>query len=646
MGRTAPNSSTLSTNTMTTRHLSVAHRLGLSFAAIALLLFAVSAVGIWALRGTTSAMDNMYTARLQPVHQITELKHLAARVRMIQTDAAINHSAERVAALKTEYTAVSTRAKGSWAAYMGAPKDGREKPLADAAHAALVAIDQAFEATMAALVAGKPDEARSLIDTQVAKANPAFNEAVDKLLSYQVEAAASDRGQSLASAERAQWAMAATSVLAALAAALLAWSGTRRITRALGAEPEALSAAAERVAEGDLATPVEVKPGDQTSTMATLARMRAELIKVVGAVRGNADSVATGSAQIAQGNTDLSQRTEEQASALQQTAATMDQLASTVRNNADNARQASQLAGNASQVATRGGEIVGQVVGTMRHINESSRRIADINAVIDGIAFQTNILALNAAVEAARAGEQGRGFAVVAGEVRSLAQRSAEAAKEIKTLISTSVEQVDAGTTLVDQAGQTMGEIVTAIKRVTDVVAEISAASEEQSRGVNQVGQAVGQMDQATQQNAALVEQSAAAAESLKGQALALVAAVNVFRIGRDDRGAAPAAAPSASRARSANAGRASPAPRAAASATPGAARSAAPTAAPTRPEARPDATTDAAANAEDGLSSSEATAAAKAADAKSTVKNPAPLPSTAPAALAGAAGDGEWDEF
>ncbi|MGE5866500.1 MAG: methyl-accepting chemotaxis protein [Rhizobacter sp.] len=310
----------------------------------------------------------------------------------------------------------------------------------------------------------------------------------------------------------------------------LAFYTARRIT---GAALDAMKDA-DRIAAGDLSQPIVATSQDEMGRLReSLGRMQERLAGIVSGVRQNAEGVATASAQIATGNSDLSARTEQQASALEQTAASMEELSSTVKQNADNARQANQLAMGASTVAVQGGEVVSRVVDTMKGINDSSRRIVDIISVIDGIAFQTNILALNAAVEAARAGEQGRGFAVVAGEVRSLAQRSAEAAKEIKTLISDSVQRVEQGTTLVDQAGVTMQEVVASIRRVTDIMGEISAASTEQSSGVAQVGEAVTQMDQATQQNAALVEESAAAAESLKRQAQDLLAAVSVFRTGQ-----------------------------------------------------------------------------------------------------------------
>jgi methyl-accepting chemotaxis protein len=316
----------------------------------------------------------------------------------------------------------------------------------------------------------------------------------------------------------------------ALAAGLGFWV-TRQITKPIAFAVKA----AEGFAQGDLATALNAQGTDEPAQLLhAMETMRTSLAGVVASVRQGSEGVATASAEIAQGNHDLSARTEQQASALEETAASMEELSSTVKQNADSARQANQLAMNASTVAIRGGEVVGQVVETMKGINESSRKISDIISVIDGIAFQTNILALNAAVEAARAGEQGRGFAVVASEVRSLAGRSADAAKEIKSLINASVERVEHGTSLVDQAGVTMTEVVSSIRRVTDIMGEISAASNEQSLGVSQVGEAVSQMDQTTQQNAALVEQMAAAASSLKAQAQELVQVVAVFNLGSD----------------------------------------------------------------------------------------------------------------
>jgi methyl-accepting chemotaxis protein len=306
---------------------------------------------------------------------------------------------------------------------------------------------------------------------------------------------------------------------------------TRSVLRALGTEPDALSKAASKIAEGNLSRVAGANAAPAGSVLASLSAMQQNLASIVSNVRSATDSISTGTGEIAMGNADLSQRTEEQASALQQTAATMEEFTSTIRNNAENAKVADQLAISASAVATRGGDVVARVVDTMKDINESSRKISEIIGVIDGIAFQTNILALNAAVEAARAGEQGRGFAVVATEVRNLAHRSASAAKEIKVLINESVAKVSLGTGLVDQAGQTMVEVVGAIKRVTDIVGEISSASTEQSSGVSQIGQAVNQMDQATQQNAALVEQSAAAAQSLEIQAQRLSEAVHAFKL-------------------------------------------------------------------------------------------------------------------
>jgi methyl-accepting chemotaxis protein len=372
------------------------------------------------------------------------------------------------------------------------------------------------------------EDVSALIDKDVRPMADGYLKALAAFSQLTEEDLSASEAETISVGSAGQWWLGAGGTVAVVMGLVFAWLATRSITQPIRRAVES----AEAIAAGNLAHAVVATGSDETAQLLhALSAMKANLARIVGHVREGSESVSTASAEIAEGNHDLSARTESQASALQQTAASMDQLSATVDRNADNARQANQLAQSASSVAMQGGDVVAQVVDTMKGINDSSRKIADIISVIDGIAFQTNILALNAAVEAARAGEQGRGFAVVASEVRSLAGRSADAAKEIKTLINDSVVRVEQGSALVDRAGSTMTEVVSSIRRVTDLMGEISSASSEQSSGVTQVGNAVTQMDQATQQNAALVEEMAAAASSLRAQAQDLVRTVAVFQL-------------------------------------------------------------------------------------------------------------------
>ncbi len=378
--------------------------------------------------------------------------------------------------------------------------------------------------------AGRTEEAAKIRAEHTTPLGAATVKGFAELIELQRKTAASTADDGYAAVARLTAIALGSMALAGAVAAVLLLLATRAITRPL----QDACAMAQQVAQGDLATEVSTQRSDEIGQLLqALAGMRRSLAEVVSHVRRGAEGVASTSGEIASGNGELSQRTERQAAALEQTAASMEQLGTTVRHNADNAREANTLAREASTVAVQGGEVVGKVVETMKGITEASRRIGDITSVIDGIAFQTNILALNAAVEAARAGEQGRGFAVVAGEVRTLAQRSADAAKEIKALITESVQRIEQGSELVDQAGATMTDVVGSIRRVTELMGQISAASTEQSDGVAQVGQAVQQMDQGTQQNAAMVEQTSAAALRLQEQARELVDAVGVFRLAR-----------------------------------------------------------------------------------------------------------------
>jgi len=402
--------------------------------------------------------------------------------------------------------------------------EGRTQPLI----AKLIALRQADNTT----------EATSLLDKQ---AGPAFVEwlaGVNRLIDLEEKLNNDAAAQARALSHSFFAWMLALLAVAAAAGAAAALFISRGLVRQLGGQPDYAVGIAGAIAAGDLSVPIETRLDDRSSLLYAMKGMRDSLVNIVSQVRAGTLTIANASTEIAAGNQDLSERSERQAGTLEETASSMEELTGTVRQNADNARQANTLAESASNVAQRGGAVVAQVVQTMASINDSSKQIAEIISVIDGIAFQTNILALNAAVEAARAGEQGRGFAVVAGEVRNLAQRSAAAAKEIKTLISDSVAKVDDGAKLVDEAGSTMEEIVTSVRRVTDIMAEISHASQEQSAGIEQVNRAIGQMDEATQQNAALVEQAGAAASALQDEAATLARLVSIFKLDAQAQGA------------------------------------------------------------------------------------------------------------
>ncbi len=531
-------------------NLRVSTRLLLLTGVLCALLTAVGSLGLFGIGKANDALKTVYEDRVVALGQLAEVNYLVTRNRVLVMDMLLQRAQADVEKRNKELHANIEKVSKIWAEYMATYLTPEEATLAKAYLQARTSfVQEGLLPAADAMLAANSAAALALYTEKISVLAPAVIELSTKLTDLQLTVAKQEYDTAVARYTTIRIASIAAIAGGLLFAGLFGWVLVRGLRRQLGAEPGEATALAQSVAAGDLSVRVELEPGDTSSLMAQLKAMQVSLAQVVGGVRQNSEGVATASAQIAQGNADLSQRTEEQASALEETAASMEELSSTVKQNADNAKQANQLALGASTVAIKGGEVVGQVVETMKGINDSSKKIADIISVIDGIAFQTNILALNAAVEAARAGEQGRGFAVVASEVRNLAGRSADAAKEIKSLITASVERVEQGTLLVDQAGVTMTEVVSAIKRVTDIMGEISAASTEQSAGVAQVGEAITQMDQVTQQNAALVEESAAAAESLKVQAQQLVQAVAVFKLaGGQSHSAAPAvsAAPAA----------------------------------------------------------------------------------------------------
>ncbi|SMG05959.1 methyl-accepting chemotaxis protein [Paraburkholderia susongensis] len=528
---------------MLNKGMTIKARIGLTMAFLAALLVATGAFGLLGMSRSNDAYQDVFTNAMPSAVDVGNAELYAARERLVLDRAAFMAGTPEAAPTLERARMMRGTSDMWWKKYLDLPRNADEDRLAQDVTAKRDALHRRMDVFSAMVTANDQsklvENAKSL---QVGYNDLAL--ADDALRKFQFDAARQGHEAVQGSFETFRMVSIGALLIGVIAAVLSYLTLSRAIARPLGAALGHFDA----IAAGDLRRPVIVTSRDEMGQLLEgIARMQHSLTETVRSVRSGSESIATATRQIAAGNIDLSSRTEEQASALQETASSMEQLTGTVKQNADNARQASSLAASASEIASKGSAVVGQVVGTMGEINQSSAKIADIISIIEGIAFQTNILALNAAVEAARAGEEGRGFAVVAGEVRSLAQRSSAAAKEIKALIDTSVERVQSGSALVDEAGRTMTEIIGAVQRVTDIMGEIAAASQEQSGGIDQVARAVTQMDEATQQNAALVEEAAAAASSLEEQAARLRTAVAVFQIddsAQNDHRAAAIGAP------------------------------------------------------------------------------------------------------
>ncbi|GGC60609.1 methyl-accepting chemotaxis protein [Undibacterium terreum] len=509
-------------------NLNIGKRLSLGFAVVLLCSLAAIFIGITRLNAVANETQDLLDDPLASERMISDwYRNVHTGIR--RTLAIVKNSDSTLAAFFADEVAESTRVSGELQKkiepHIVSPKEKQIwGELSELRKGYLAARDAGINLKKD----GKTDEAAQLVDQKFVPAAKAYGDKIQELLNEQRRQIDEKAGDIQQIYKASRNLMIVLAVVMILFVVVCAWLLTTSITRPLAQAVKV----ARQVAAGDLTAEIESKTKDETGQLLDALRdMNSNLSNLVSGVRTSTETITVASQEIASGNADLSSRTESQASSLEETASSMEELTSTVKQNADNARQANQLVVSASEVAVKGGAVVGQVVTTMGTIKDSSRKIVDIIGVIDGIAFQTNILALNAAVEAARAGEQGRGFAVVATEVRNLAQRSASAAKEIKTLIGESVDQVDAGSKLVDQAGKTMDEIMSSVQHVADIMAEITAASQEQSAGIEQVNLAITDMDQMTQQNAALVEQAAAAAESMEEQASALGQSISVFKL-------------------------------------------------------------------------------------------------------------------
>jgi methyl-accepting chemotaxis protein len=510
-------------------NMRIGKRLTLGFAVILAFSIVITAIGIWRLQVVSAATQEMMAQPVLKERLISDwYSNLAGGIR--RTTAIAKSADPALGPYFAAEAAASSKSSGEYQKKVEALlNDGEEKQLFEKIAVQRKLYLSSRDDINKAKAAGNVDEAARVLEQLFVPAANSYQGSMLALLELQ-------RKEMDETAQRIAGITASSRTLLLLLEGLVLVLGilcARQLTLGITRPINTAVTISRRVADGDLSSLIEVNSRDETGQLLqALQDMNSSLHGIVSNVRSGTDTIATASSQIAAGNLDLSARTEQQAGALEETASSMEEIISTVKQNADNARQANQLAASASSIAQQGGGVVGQVVDTMGAINDSSKKIVDIISVIDGIAFQTNILALNAAVEAARAGEQGRGFAVVASEVRSLAQRSAAAAKEIKVLISDSVEKVGTGSRLVEQAGSTMQEVVASVRRVTDIVSEIRAASHEQSMGIEQINHAITQMDQATQRNAALVEQAAAAAASMQNQAASLAQLVSVFNLG------------------------------------------------------------------------------------------------------------------
>ena len=535
---------------MATQSLSVRARLTLITGSLSAIIVVVAATGLYGMSQSNEGLRTVYEDRTVCIQQLAQIDHRLQDELATLTLASLDVSSTRTTEALARVAKDSSEIDAIWKEYTSTYLTPDEKQIATDFRTAYDALEaQEFSKVKAALAntntntdtAQAPALLRDSVDTLL----PTAVAGLSKLRQLQVDIAKIEYGNSVERFATLRATLIAV-VLTGLAFGITIGALTgRRLYKQLGGEPDYAAHVVGQIAAGDLTVTVQTRAENSSSLLFSLSQMKEQLTTIVRGIKSSSESISVAASEIAQGNTDLSQRTEEQAASLEETASSMEELTATVRQNAENAKQVSTLTGTTSEIARRGGEVVGRVVETMYGITDSSGKVAEIISVIEGIAFQTNILALNAAVEAARAGEQGRGFAVVATEVRTLAQRSATAAKQIKELIGDSVSRVDAGSKLVAQAGSTINEIVQSVTRVTDIMSEISSASDEQSTGIEQVNQAVSQMDEVTQQNAALVEQAAAAAQSMAEQARALREAVGVFNVGGTETGSVIRQAPS-----------------------------------------------------------------------------------------------------